>query len=82
VIWQMRVIANWSEMPARKRHLMFYAALVAVTLAGNAIKNSVATPSTLICRAAAEQFPSLNPPGDSIDSEVQRLGKEFQEAQH
>jgi len=41
----MRLLGNWSDVPAKRRHLYVYAALLLFALSGNMIKASLASAS-------------------------------------
>jgi len=75
----MCLIVKWSEMPARMRHAIVYAALLAAAIGGHAIKNAVAElPSE--CRVTTERFPSVKSSHpESSDAALDRLLSDLQE---
>jgi hypothetical protein len=71
-------------MSARKRHLLFYIGLAIIILAGNVIRNCVASPAPPICRVTIERLPTVNNASSATEAEsgLQRFLAELQEGSH
>jgi len=55
----MKVIANWWEVSATRKHTLVYVCLIVLALAGNAIRNCVAQAAPPSCRVNTERLPSI-----------------------